>query len=313
MTIIKKLYFLLLGVLLLLILLPKAGYNQKQIKNHKFFPILKGPYLGQKPPGLTPSIFAPGIISTDESEMCIWFAPGGTELYLTRRKNSRGIIFFMKEENGRWTSPQVTSFSGEYNDGDFSLSYDGKKLLFNSLRPGDKKNKTIGSWDIWMVERTASGWSEPINPGAPINSEKREFFPTFSTNGDLFFASDRDGDSDIYISKFVNHDFNKPIKLSSSINSDYDEWDQVIAPDCGYMLFCSNRPDSYSSSDLYISYYRKDGQWTKAQNMGAVINTSHDIYCPSISPDGKYIFFRSQKSGNGDIYWMDAKIIKKLR
>ena len=48
-------------------------------------PVLKGPYLGQKSPGKTPEIFAPGIISTNALEICISFAPGGKELYFVRK------------------------------------------------------------------------------------------------------------------------------------------------------------------------------------------------------------------------------------
>jgi Tol biopolymer transport system component len=80
------------------------------------------------------------------------------------------------------------------------------------------------------------------------------------------------------------------------------------------MIFCSLRKeDNYGRSDLYVSFRKQDGSWTRAKNPGKNVNTSFGAYCPSISPDGKYIFFQSERSGNGDIYWMDAKIIDKLR
>jgi hypothetical protein len=52
-----------------------AGQEAKEI-----FPIVKDPYLGQKPPGMTPEIFAPYIISTGLSEATCAFAPGGDEI-----------------------------------------------------------------------------------------------------------------------------------------------------------------------------------------------------------------------------------------
>ena len=45
------------------------------------FPVLKGNYLGQKPPGMEPEIFAPGIISTGLSEAVCCFSPEGKEVY----------------------------------------------------------------------------------------------------------------------------------------------------------------------------------------------------------------------------------------
>jgi Tol biopolymer transport system component len=71
----------------------------------------------------------------------------------------------------------------------------------------------------------------------------------------------------------------------------------------------SGRPDDLGNSDLYISFKKEDGSWTKLKNMGNKINSPETDYCPMLSPDGKYFFFTSKRSGNGDIYWVDAKII----
>jgi len=49
----------------------------------KDFPILKGPYLGQKPSGMSPEIFAPGMVSTELEEFGCSFTPDGTEVYFT--------------------------------------------------------------------------------------------------------------------------------------------------------------------------------------------------------------------------------------
>ena len=50
--------------------------------NNSDFPVLKGPYLGQKPPGMTPEVFAPGIISTEHKEhSTLAFSPDGTEIF----------------------------------------------------------------------------------------------------------------------------------------------------------------------------------------------------------------------------------------
>ena len=73
----------------------------------------------------------------------------------------------------------------------------------------------------------------------------------------------------------------------------------------------SGRPDSLGSADLYISFKKEDGSWTNLKNMGSTINSRELDYCPMLSPDGKYLFFTSKRSGSGDIYWVDAKIINK--
>jgi hypothetical protein len=126
------------------------------------FPVLKGKYLGQKPPGLSPEIFAPGIISTSEEEMCISFIPGAKELYFSRRIGSNRTILSMIEKNGVWIPPKVTEFSGKYDDAEFTISHDGKKIAFISLRPFDQRNNPLKYFDIWIVERTGEKWGKPV-------------------------------------------------------------------------------------------------------------------------------------------------------
>lgn len=69
------------------------------------FPALKGPYLGQKPPGMTPEIFAPGVISTCLEHSSAIFSNDGKEVYLCRYEKGykRARIYCMREENGAWS------------------------------------------------------------------------------------------------------------------------------------------------------------------------------------------------------------------
>ena len=64
---------------------------------------------------------------------------------------------------------------------------------------------------------------------------------------------------------------------------------------------------------MYIVFARAGGGWTALINMGDTVNSPHQEYIPSVSRDGKYFFFTTNKSGNRDIYWMGAGIIEQLR
>jgi Tol biopolymer transport system component len=306
------------------------------------FPMLTGPYLGQKPPGMTPEIFAPGIVSTGYDDVCIAFSPDGKELFFGLWEEPPHIaILHMKEENGRWTAPQIASFSGRYSDLKFNISPDGNKLIFSSNRPLKGEGIPINFWHLWIAEKTDTGWSDPINFGPVINTDKGELYPSISENGNLYFFSDfgdGQGGCDILVSKLVAGYYTQPRKLGTSINTDLNEGDSFIAPDERYIIFCCrDRDDGYGSNDLYISFQKDDGSWTEAKNMGEKINTSANEICPSVSSDGKYLFFSSSRntyksysdvpytyermvkqlngpgSGYGDIYWMDARIIEDLK
>ncbi len=306
------------------------------------FPILKGSYLGQKPPGMTPELFAPGIISTGYNENCAAFTTDGKELYYwLMERRPFFVILCLKEENGKWTSPQVFPFSGKYFDGKVTISPDGSKLCFSSNRPREKNGEPINNWDLWISERAESGWGEPKNFGPVVNTDAHDAYPCLARNENLYFFSDREGgegEDDMWVSRFINGHYTEPKNLGPSINTSINEGDPFIAPDESYIIFCSrDRKEGFGENDLYISFRREDGSWKKAKNMGERINSAAEEVCPIVSSDGKYFFFSSTRAttlpypetpftfeqiknklnspGNGsnDIYWGDAKIIEELK
>jgi len=284
----------------------------------KQFPLLKGEYLGQKKPGLTPQIFAPGIVSTPVIEFANTFSPNGSSFYFTRFSinSMKTTILMMNRENQQWTEPQVAPFSGQYSDFEAVISYDGKKLFFCSNRPLTGK-KPPKDQDIWVVEKTQTGWSEPVNPGPPLNSDGEEFYPTLTRDGTIYFRSDRPGGlgkGDFYRSKFVKGKYSQPENLGNMVNTEFDELNMFVSADEEYIIFASRgRPDSFGGNDLYISFRKADGSWTPAKNMGEKINSPKDDFTPFVSPDNKFLFYASVKKGNDDIYWVDAKIIKAFK
>jgi len=299
------------------------------------FPVLKGPYLGQKPPGITPEVFAPGIISTGYDERMAVFTLDGKEFYYQLWGVPHPVILTMKEKDGYWTKPKVASFSGQYMEA-FNIAPDGKKMIVASPRPLDRIGKPLMTFNIWIVERSDKGWGElkPLNPSL-------QGYPAIAKTGNLYLGTnhlDELGGDEIYISKYSDGKYSKPVNLGDAINSEFDECDPFIAPDESYIIFCRVvRSDEYSGADLYISFRKKDSSWTKAKNMGEKINSSAWQYCPCVSSDGKYLFFtsnrRTNKSfskepityeekikilnspGNGseDIYWVDVKVIEELK
>ena len=79
------------------------------------------------------------------------------------------------------------------------------------------------------------------------------------------------------------------------------------------MIFCSDRPGGYGKADLYVTFRKGAGSGTEPVNMGQKVNSPYSEYIPSVSPDGRYFFFTTDRAGNRDIYWVDTKIIERLR
>jgi Tol biopolymer transport system component len=260
-----------------------------------------------------------GIISTkDDPEMCAAFTVDGKEFYFNRRYNRCWAIFFTKEVDGKWRAPKPMPFSSSYTDRDFTISPDGQRIYFGSNRPPKKGEQPQQSLDIYVTKRGENDvWEKPRNLDKPINtSEFGENYPSISSNGNLYFFSCRNdglGGCEIYISHFSNGKYLDFINLGPAVNSEMNDWDAYIAPDESYIIFSSqNREDTIGEQDLYISY-KMNGIWKKAQNMGSRVNSTSDEICPSVSLDGKYLFFTSRRRGNADIYWLSAKIIEELK
>jgi Tol biopolymer transport system component len=108
----------------------------------------------------------------------------------------------------------------------------------------------------------------------------------------------------------VNGAYTEPEKLSQEINSEFNEAEPYISPDEKILIFASagNFPGDqdraetlkgggmlYARGDLYISENR-DGKWSKARHLEHGINSTADEGAPSLTPDGKYLFFNSERS-----------------
>jgi WD40-like Beta Propeller Repeat len=223
-----------------------------------------------------------------------------TEAYFTIQGHSRSFSAIVKIEkkDGKWSSPTVAAFSGKYNDLEPSFSPDGKRLYFVSNRP-TPENPNKKDMDIWYVQKTDKGWSDPINLGAPINTSSNEFYPSVALNGSIYFTAqyNRTKGSDIYCGKWEDGKFLEPVALGAEINESTFEINPFILPDESFLIFSAyNRPENIGSADLFISTRGVDGNWQRAIHLPEPINSSSIDYCPFVSPDGKILFFTSART-----------------
>lgn len=259
------------------------------------FPILEGPYIGQKPPGLTPEVFAPGLPSTEHRDWGGGFTPDMKEYYFTRRYNKTGksstVVF--KCENNQWHE----SVMGPNWGGSF-ISPDGK-----TMHAGKRYR-----------ERTDDGWSELKSLGSPFE-DFRIMRLTASLKGTYVFdEATRDGNGVLRYSRLVNGEREAPRPFSKEINTGMWTAHPFIAPDESYIIWDSERDGGYGDSDMYISFRQQDGSWGAAINFGDKINTDGEDGGGYVTPDGKYLFFcRRCSPPDFEIMWVDAQIIENLR
>ena len=259
-------------------------------------PIPDGPYLGQTPPGLTPEIFAPGIVNTEEFiEIEGMFGADMKTFYFVRRDEKDISLNVIKYKNNKWQQSVVKQGVSEP-----SISLDGKTIYL--------KNK--------FIERTSDGWSELKSLGAPLGNIDI-MRSSASSNGTIYFDTYTPKlDIPLRYSRLIDGKYEQPKSLGQQFGIGRYNAHPFIAPDESYIIFDSIRQSGYGRSDLYISFRAEDDSWGPAINMGDKINTAASEKNPSLSPDGKFLFFDWRtKPRNEDvtIYWVDAQIIETLR
>ncbi len=277
--------------------------------------VFRGNYFEQEPPGDSPVVFAPGLISTDENaEFSCTFSPDGTEFYFSRRKPAEGNrILFTKLENKQWSEPSLASFTSDVWSSMPCISPDGKKLFFSSKLPLPGETELSQDANMWFTERTESGWAEPQFFGSGMMGM------SVSNYGNLFYTDitldyGESGYCFLGEKRVTDEGYSDQIRVAIPMEKISSTVHPFIAPDESYIIFDSGAdPDGFGGTDLFISFRNNDGSWTEPKNMGKTINSKAYEMSASVSPDGKYLFLSRFFEGTSDIYWVSANIIEKLK
>ena len=255
------------------------------------FPKLTGPYLGQKPPGMTPEVFAPGIVSTENGrEFSGAFSPDGREYYFFRVESGVGLMLVSRLTGDQWSAPQRAPFDAGYMDREPHITRDGKRWFFCSNRPypgsGDQRIMS----QVWVMEREGDSWGPPQHLGMGM-------FPSASDRGNIFMET--------RVLKLVDNKLVEVGRLEDDQAVPSGErlprQHTFMAPDESFHLFDANQ-------NLYVSFRTKEGKWGKPVDLSKKMGLPGG-WLPTLSPDNQYLFFAYRD----DIYWISAKIIEGLR
>lgn len=269
------------------------------------------PYFGLKTPGMVPEVFAPGFISTEQFEFGITFSPDGRECFFTRRPTYEGSdnrIYHSRWVDGRWSRPTRASFAADVFEFIPIVSVNGEKLFFYSERPKPQDNDLDGN--LWVVEKNGSGWGEARLFQAPAN-RKYCMMVSEAANGAIYFAGIFAGQRGVFRARRAAQGYEAMEMLPGDVNA-IRPAHPFIAPDESYLIMDA-QVTGMGQPELFISFRKADGGWTRARNMGQAINATKTEFAASVSPDGKFLFFHRRVNGNGDIYWVDAGILDAFR
>jgi hypothetical protein len=308
----------------------QAGRNQ-----------MTGPYLGQTPPGTTPELFAPGILSTSlHDDGPAIFNLEGTQVFFRKWAVPHDIVGTMSIQNGYWTRPSLFKPMGKYVTSVPIFLADGKKAFFISRRPLSGEGEPA-DYNVWVADRMDEGFGELVPLGPNVNTPEHEYLYSVSASGTLYFQGTREdslGGYDFYKSELVDGVYQTAVHMEAPLNTEYTEAAPNVSQDESYLVYCmSGAPDSFGGLDLYVSFKQRDGSWGAGVNLGSEVNTPSDEKFPALTMDGQYLFFvghqgdersytysdmtyeeaikRNQGPGNGegDVYWVSIDVIERLR
>ncbi len=268
-------------------------------------------YMGETPPGNEPKLFAPNRISTGDLHSSVYFTPNGKEVYYTRlipHSSTSGVIM-RRNIDGNWSDEAyVPATEGALTP---FISLDGKRLFCSLPRT------------LFVMEREGVSWGEPKDLGKEINFQDRQDGLSESRNRTIYYTAMFGENNGAYSSKYIEGKYQTPEKLETGLTGKFRGGYPYVAPDESYIIVQARQSKGFGAHDLYIMFKKEDGSWTKAINMGDKINTRASENFPYVTPDGKYLFFNSNRISQvnskvpshfyGNIYWVKADIIQEIK
>lgn len=186
---------------------------------------------------------------------------------------------------------QVNTSADEYVN---MLQFDGSQLLFTrKIDLGDGFQKEflfVSKWDgaAWDAAQQLPFAAFPENvdlAAAFISADGKKLYLTGCGWG-------RDSGCDLYVSQWYEGQWTMPQRLKGSINTNSWESQPCVSADGKELYFVSRRD---GNADIYRSQRNADGSWGEPQNLGTPINTKGTEMAPFLHPDGRTLYFSSNK------------------
>ena len=182
------------------------------------------------------------------------------------------------------------------------LTADISQLLFTRRNKGE---------DFFISENKNGNWTMAEKLPSLLNSDFNEGAGSLSPDGRFIFftrcgADDGLGSCDIYVSEKIGGQWQEPKNLGANVNSNAWDSQPCIASDGRTLFFTSNRAGGIGKADIYFSYLKDNGEWTKAKNCGTNINTIGNEMSPFVHQSNSVLYFASDEligMGGFDLFY----------
>lgn len=257
-------------------------------------------YMGQAPPSTEAVVFAPGSVSIEgRYEYAVSIHPDGDRLLFTAEVPDHGAsVFLSRLENGAWTTPRRLSLTDDARKSEMEAFFapDGSRIFF---APFDD-NMDVR---IWSAEVTPDGFRDPHPLAGPVAADP-SFYPVQATDGSLYYTNL--AQRAIYRATMANGE------VTGAGAAGLERGGHAFpAPDGSFMVLDSASLDATQQRDIFVASRNDDGTWGPPRPLGPEVNTEYSETCPSLSPDGQYLFFSRYNEPHeiSNIYWVSSAVI----
>jgi len=257
-------------------------------------------YLGLEPPTSEAVVFAPGVVSQPgRYEYALSIHPDGDRLLFSVEDPDEGAsVQQARVTNGDWTSPARANLTdgARKHEMEAFFSVDGDRIFFAPYSKGMDVR-------IWTADVTPEGFADPRALGGPI-AEDPSFYPVQAADGSLFYTNL--AKRSVWRATLDNGEFPQTREAGLELGGH-----AFPSPDGRFVLMDSAALGSDEQRDIFVSFRNDDGSWDTPKQLGPSVNTEYSETCPSLSPDGEFLFFSryDEPGGISDIYWIRSEVI----
>ena len=222
---------------------------------------------------------------------------GNHLIFLSDQVSSKRLNMMYSTRTGpqTWSDPEVikeidNSFEINHLRG-YSISFDGKIVFFTTLKSGG-----IGGYDVWMIQRQGNGWSQPQNPGKPLNTSGNEADASLSADGKTIYfmrcekvnMNSTENCTLYYATKKNSFLWNEPVALPANINTGNAVSPRILS-DNETLYFSSDKAGGQGGYDLYMTRKEETG-WSDPVALDFVNSEVDDRYV-GLTAKGDILFY----------------------
>lgn len=206
----------------------------------------------------------------------------------------------------------IDAVNSPYDERNPVLSPDGNTLYFTIANHPQNAGGRRDPGDIWYSTRVNDAWSKPTHAGYNLNDKNYNGVAGLSADGNTMFLLSHYSQSGevktqgLSVSKHSGSGWSKPQNITIPyFQNKSGALSGYISSDLSLFVFSAETYGSHGVEDIYLSRKKADGSWTEPRNLGGTINTQFQELSPSLSPDGRTLYYSSngrKGSGSFDIY-----------